>query len=111
MHAHIHTHTHTHTQSTKLINEDEEIAHLFADENKLLLSQDEELARQLQEEEERSAREAAQQGVGGTALDRDHQLALQLQKEQLVIVSPVPRPPPFHSLVYLGSFQGVWLSI
>ena len=87
--------THTHTQPTRQINEDEEIARLLADESKLLLSQDEELARQLQEEEERSAREAAQQGVGETVLDRDHQLALQLQKEQLVILIFVPRPPPF----------------
>ena len=96
-HTHSHTHTHTHSQPTRLINEDEEIARLLADENKLLLSQDEELARQLQEEEERSLREAAQQGVGET--DQDHQLALQLQKEQLVIASLVLRPLPFHSLV------------
>ena len=44
--------------------------------------------------------------MGETVLDQDHQLALQLQKEQLVIVVFVPRPPPFHSL---GSFQGMWL--
>jgi len=44
--------THIHIQPTGVIDPDEELAHLLAEgHHQLMLSQDEELARQLQEEE------------------------------------------------------------
>ena len=95
------THTHTHTQSTRVIDPDEELAHLLSD-GKLMLSQDEELARQLQEEENQRAKQVSglQHEEEKTSLDQDHQLALQLQKEQLV--SSVQKIP---FLLELGTFE------
>ena len=67
-----------------------------------MLSQDEELARQLQEEENQRAKQVSglQHEGEKTALDQDHQLALQLQKEHLV--SSVEKIP---FLLELGTFE------
>ena len=47
----------TYTQPTGVIDPDEEIAHLLAEGHQLMLSRDEELARQLQEEENQKAKQ------------------------------------------------------
>ena len=48
---------HIHIQPIGVIDPDEELAHLLAEGHQLMLSQDEELARQLQEEENQMAKQ------------------------------------------------------